>query len=640
MHHDLPGEVISSQDNDSKNFQAGQLALYHQNWENMGAPKVVLDLIQGYRIPFLQKPPLVHINVAKCPFQTPTSPEMSAIIRKMKAQSIIQPAKISASFVSPLFLVPKSDGSSRPIFNLKALNEYVVAKPFHLINMYRVPDFLQPQDWVCKIDLSQAYFHLRVTQSHRRFLRLVYNQELLEMTCLPFGLSTAPKTFAMLTNWIAQQLRERWKVRILVYLDDFLLVNQDPQVLRNHVDIVTQFLQELGWQINFQKSILTPQKEIVFLGILWKPWQNIKALPRDKVHTITQKVIQLLEHKKVTVKQMQRVVGLLNFASFVVPRGRLNHRHMLMFLNSLPNLSLEAFLIPQSIYSELKWWSQNCQLSTPIHYPPPVNFLVTDASDQAWGAQLNDQALWGSWTHEEQHLHCNQKELLAILHALQNHAQTLKKSSLLIQCDNRTAVAQLRKEGGTKSICLMTVTYQILTILDQHQIHFTIHHIPGRYNNQADHLSRLRQPPEWHLLPACVQMVFAKLGTPMIDLFASETAHVVCNYVSRDLRDRQALFHDAFSVPWHYPLAWVFPPPFLVPKVLSHLNQCSGIFLLVVPRWEKVFWRADLEARALRAPLTLTSLHKHLLDTSTGLAPPKVEHITLEVWKCGGGLRP
>lgn len=159
----------------------------------------------------------------------------------MTVQGILKPAQWTPSFVLPLFLVPKTDGSLRPIFNLQALNEFVKSEHFCLINMTQIPNFLQKRDWMCKIDLSQAYFHLKIAKVHRRFLRLIYlfiglptydtalstikymnigkhiftntthtdNEELLEITCLPFGISTTPKTFSILTNWIAQTLRQR-----------------------------------------------------------------------------------------------------------------------------------------------------------------------------------------------------------------------------------------------------------------------------------------------------------------------------------------------------------------------------------------------------------------------------------------------
>uniref|UniRef100_A0A2H1V008 SFRICE_007242 n=1 Tax=Spodoptera frugiperda TaxID=7108 RepID=A0A2H1V008_SPOFR len=466
--------------NDSIRFRAGQLAHYRSKWTEMGAPEIVLKLIQGYRIPFIKKPPLIYPNLINGPFQTPVSKEMSAIIDKMKSQGILKVVQLSPSFVSPLFLTPKPDGSSRPIFNLKMLNKFVKAQPFHLINMYRIPDFLQPQDRMCKIDLSQAYFHLKISKSHRRFLRLIYNQELLEMTCLPFGLSTAPKTFSILTNWIAQILRERWDIRIIVYLDDYLIVNQNAHVLRDHVQITLDTLQDLGWQVNFEKSVLYPQKTITYLGILWNPWDNLKSLPKEKTFSLIKKVSSVLDQGMISVKELQKITGLLNFASYVVPRGRLNHRQLLMFMNSLPDHASKSYPLTQNVQNELEWWIRNCQASTPLHYPPPVHFLTTDASNHGWGAQLNNLAVSGNWSQEEQTLHSNQKEMLAILRALEDNAHLLRNSSILIQCDNRTAVSYLRNEGGTKSLPLIELTYRILNLLDQCQIHFSIHHLPGK----------------------------------------------------------------------------------------------------------------------------------------------------------------
>lgn len=126
--------------------------------------------------------------------------------------------------------------------------------------------------------------------------------------------------------------------------------------------------------------------------------------------------------------------------------------------------------------------------------------------------------------------------------------------------------------------------------------------IPGKLNTSADCLSRHLSPPDWHLSSSVTQKVFMRWGTPQIDLFATNLSKVVNSYVTRDAHDHLATFRDAFSRPWMFKLAWVFPPPPLLPQVLHHLNSALGKFIVVAPRWEKVFWRADLKSRACAPP--------------------------------------
>ncbi|KAJ8718722.1 hypothetical protein PYW07_016278 [Mythimna separata] len=288
--------------------------------------------------------------------------------------------------------------------------------------------------------------------------------------------------------------------------------------------------------------------------------------------------------------------------------------------------------------NDLKWWLNHLETPSPIHVPHPTHYIVTDASD-AWGAYINNTYISGTWKAEEKHLHCNQKEMLAILKTIHHYGQRLHKASLYIQCDSKTAVSYLRNEGGTKSIALMDLAHQILRFVDAYQMHFVIYHIPGVYNVEADRLSRVQRLPEWHLLPQVTNLVFAKWGRPVIDLFASRLAHVVPKYCTLDHQDQEAVFQDAFSQIWDYPLAWIFPPPFLVPKVLTHLNKCRGIFLIVVPKWDQVFWRPDLKNRATDHPRTIRNLYKVLIDTSTNSPPHRVNEMTLEVWRIGGGMK-
>jgi hypothetical protein len=505
--------------------------------------------------------------------------------------------------------------------------------------MHRIPVFLQPLDWLVKIDLSDAYFHVPVAANHKRFLRLIFNDQLLQMTCPPMGLACAPKMFASLTNWVAQILREKG-FRLLVYLDDFLLANQNPQTLAKQALEAVNLLENLGWQVNHSKSILTPRKVIEYLGICWDPHTNKKFLPEKKCSGLIEKIKLLLKRNSACLKEVQSIVGSLNFASFPVPRGRLYHRALLKFCQSLLyQPTHRRFPVPKEALLELSWWLNNISNSSMIHYPPICHYLVTDASLLAWGAQVDNMKLWGQWSQDEASLHSNQREMLAVLYALRDRCHYLANSSLMIQSDNKSVVAFLRNEGGTRSPALMNLCYKIFHLVDQYSIHFQIYYLPGKFNCEADRLSRLSATPEWHLLPTLTQKIFLKWGTPIVDLFASATAHVVPSYVSLDATDRQAQFHNAFSRTWHYHLAWLFPPPFLIPQVLAHLNTAVGIYLIVAPRWPKVFWRPDLKNRSIAPPFTIFALDQVLIDTVTGRPPPQVQEMTLEVWKCGGGRR-
>lgn len=207
----LPSALPPSKTKTSKNskFYAGQVCTKVHVWETLGAPMNVLSIIKGYRIPFIARPPLYRFDKSNhLRYQTETSDEMSKEIRNLLESGAARKSRNKSGFLSPLFLRKKSDGSYRPIFDLRNLNFFLRPPKFRLLNHLKIPFCLNKTDFMTKLDLSQAYFHIPITKAHHRFLAFAYKSAIYEMTCLPFGLATAPYAFASVSNWLANHFRK------------------------------------------------------------------------------------------------------------------------------------------------------------------------------------------------------------------------------------------------------------------------------------------------------------------------------------------------------------------------------------------------------------------------------------------------
>lgn len=76
------------------------------------------------------------------------------------------------------------------------------------------------------------------------------------------------------------------------------------------------------------------------------------------------------------------------------------------------------------------------------------------------------------------------------------------------------------------------------------------------------------------------QKLFLKWGAPSIDIFATRQSAVVRRCVSLDTMDQQAFYTNAFSQRWQYRLAWVFPPPSLIPRIAFSFKLSRGDYHL------------------------------------------------------------
>ncbi len=92
-------------------------------------------------------------------------------------------------------------------------------------------DLIRQNDFVCKLDLKDAYFTILIHVTHRKYLHFVWRDKHYEYLCLPFGLSTAPRLFTKLLKPALSFLRQLG-YRLVIYLEDMLMANETEHGLR------------------------------------------------------------------------------------------------------------------------------------------------------------------------------------------------------------------------------------------------------------------------------------------------------------------------------------------------------------------------------------------------------------------------
>ena len=131
------------------------------------------------------------------------------------------------------------------------------------------------------------------------------------------------------------------------------------------------------------------------------------------------------------------------------------------------------------------------------------------------GHQLARSSPLGTVVSPDSSQHINWLELEAIRLAVLQWVPQWLNQTVPVHCDNSTAVAYIRKQGGTHSISLFNKTLELFHLLDQFGILLIPTHLPGARNVTADALSRLNSPSptEWRLPQETWLNLFSVLGT-------------------------------------------------------------------------------------------------------------------------------
>lgn len=576
-------------------FEAGRLSKFLPEWRKITTDPVILSWLKGYTLPFISRPHQSHQFANKLWSKSDCRHITSELARLLAIGAIVECKPCAGQFISRIFLVSKPGGKKRLILNLKNLNKFLQADHFKMEDKNTVLKLLSPNAYMASLDIKDAYFHLSVKKSHRKFLRFQFKNRLYEYTSIPFGLSSAPFIFTKLLKPLLHSLRSQ-NLLSVAYLDDFLLLANSFEECQYNVRATINLLSELGFIINFDKSCLTPEKRCTFLGFVFDSSNMTVGLPQEKRQHVLKWLDNILHKKVCSIRYFSRFIGKIVSITPVFKYGKLytkNFERVKYLALKKSRGSYKHFMeIPQFLLADLLWWKSHLLSSVnPIVLSRIFSIeIFSDASKIGWGAYCNEQRANGLWTTVERSFHINKLELLAAYFALKCFARDLSNCDILLHVDNTTAMAYINRMGSVKYPELHKVAQKIWHWCERRNSFVVATYIQSKDNAEADLESRrLPTDTEYELADSSFKALCKTFGSPVVDLFASRNNRKCAKFVSWH-RDPEAFAFDAFTIPWRGTLYYAFPPFSLIPKVLQKIIADKSDVILVVPYWPTQPW--------------------------------------------------
>ena len=615
------------------------LAMSANAWKAIpGVSKWVLNtVIKGYSLQFTRRPPRFRARVetqVKADAAHLLHTEIANLLHKGAIERVHPPAT-EAGVYSRYFLVPKKGGALRPILDLRYLNKALVKRPFKMLTTSQILAQIRPGDWFISLDLKDAYFQIQIIPRHRPFLRFAFDGQVFQYTVLPFGLSLAPRTFTKCMDAALAPLRSRG-MRILNYLDDWLIIAHSTEELVSHREALLGHLESLGLSVNWDKSSLTPSQSITFLGIDLDSAAMTARLSAQRARCVRHLAASIRVGKVFPLKTFQRLLGHMASAAAVLQLGLLRMRPLQCWLRSeVPRKAWISGRAPvrvtQRCVSALQpwlaaeWYQRGVTMGVIAHR----KVVSTDASNMGWGATHEGNPICGPWSKTERSLHINCLEMLAVEKALKHFLPLLRGHHVLVRSDNMSVVSYVNRQGGIRSRTLRALAERLLSWAQGPLRSLRAAHVPGRLNDGPDRLSRDNVPPgEWSLHRQTVQTLWRRFGEAQIDLFAaSENAQCQRFFSKRE---------DALAQTWPSVPLYAFPPISMLPQVLARIRETNCAVLLIAPRWENQTWFPELMRLADAAPWPIP-VRRDLLSQARGsILHPRPEHWSLHAWEING----
>lgn len=412
---------------------------------------------------------------------------------------------------SPIGLVPKHlPGSFRLIHNLSfpsgdSLNDFIPKEDCRVTyasfdTAVELAMSVGDHSYLAKTDIKSAFRLLPVAPADYELLGFQFQGQFYYDKCLPMGCAKSCALFELFSSFLEFQVkRVSASDAITHYLDDFLFIgpslDQCAFLLASFKDICAQLRVPLA-----EEKTAGPCQVITYLGLEIDTIKRIIRVPDGKVLSLKEKIRSALARKKLSLKEIQSLVGSLNFVCRAVAPGRAFTRRLVGLSRGLRKPHHKVRVTTGAKLDLLMWlefldhfngvspfrllgWQDNNVLE-----------LFTDASASiGFGGFFDGHWFHGRWTPELLALSPSIAfcEFYPLVLAVFCWASHLANRRVRFRTDNEAVVAIINKQSSGCDRIMHLVRMFVCQCL-RYNITFKAVHIPGVHNDIADSLSRFQ----------------------------------------------------------------------------------------------------------------------------------------------------
>lgn len=477
------------------------------------------DLINGFKEGFLLGyfGPRLHrscrnlVSVRSHPVQVKEKIEKEIELGRVLGPFHEQP--LSNLIISPIGIVPKSDGGWRMITHLSypsgtSINDFIDPDSCSVqytsfdsaIEMIRS---LGRHALCSKMDIKSAFRLLRINPADFHLLGFQFQGNYYIDKCLPFGCSMACATFEKFATFLEWTIKCKSGLNSAVhYLDDFLFAGpKNTSDCKKLMQTFRSLCQDIGVPLAEEKTV-GPTSCLVFLGLEINTDEMNVKIPPDKIVKTLETLKKVLGKKKVTLKDMQSLVGSLNFCTRAVSSSRAFNRRF--YDATIGARKPHHFIrITRPIKEDLTIWVKFLESFNGVCFFKDSEWSCNSSlqlfTDSAGGENLGCGAYFqGHWVFLQWPIEWSSSdimknmtflELVPIILAIYIWGHELQNKKILFWTDNNSLVSVINKQTS-KCKTVMVLIRALVLFSMANNFQFKALHIPGNLNNIADSISR------------------------------------------------------------------------------------------------------------------------------------------------------